>query len=119
MIEQSFKIISLHTLHFHHHLRVHTHIKLKLGTGEGLIKAHLCTNFGSNLINIYRVMIDFFAQKMLKVCHAYRVNHWKELDETRYVGGVIIIGVPFCSLKGIQKRLWKHDTKPNRCQIMQ
>ena len=28
--------------------------------------------------------------------HAYRINHWKELDETWHVGAVTIIGVPFC-----------------------
>jgi len=49
-------------------------------------------------------MIDFLHKKRSKVCDAYRVNHWKELDETWHVGGVNIIGVPFCGLKGIQKK---------------
>jgi len=41
---------------------------------------------------------------MSKVCNVYRVNQQKELDETWHVGGVIIIGVPFCSLKRIRKK---------------
>ena len=91
---------------------MHTPIKLKLGTCEGLIKAHLCANFGWNLINIY----GFLCTKRSKVCNAYRVNHWKELDETWHVGRATIIGVPFGGLKGILKRSRRYDTKPNRCQ---
>jgi len=49
-------------------------------------------------------MIDFSCEKRLKVCYAYRVNHWKELVETWNVDGVTIIGVPCCSLKGIGKK---------------
>jgi len=49
-------------------------------------------------------MIDFSCKKRLKVCHTYRVNCRKELDETWHVGGVIIVGVPFCDLKGIRKK---------------
>jgi len=60
-------------------------------------------------------MIDYSCKERLKVCHAYRVNHWKELDEAWHVGGVIIVGVHFCGLKGIQKRPQRYDTKPNRC----
>ena len=83
---------------------MHTPIMLKLGTCEELIKVHLCTNFGWNPIKIYGVVIDFLHKRRLKVCYAYRVNHWKELDETRHVGGVTIVGVPFCGLKGIGKK---------------
>jgi len=39
------------------------------------------------------------------------------LDETWHVGGVIIVGVPLCGLKGIRKKTKRYDTKPNRCQI--
>jgi len=88
MSEQSFKIISLyfslsfHTLHiFNHNLGIYTPTQLKLGTRKGLIKAHVHTNFGWNPIML-RSYDRFFAEKRLKVCHAYRVNHWKELDET-------------------------------------
>ena len=108
MREQNFKIISLsfHTLCiFNYNLRMHTPIKLKLGTCKGLIKAHLCTNFGWNPIKIYGVMINFLRKKRLKSCHAYRINHWKELDETLHVGGVTVVGVPFCGLKGIRKKI--------------
>jgi len=55
---------------------------------------HLCTNFGWNQITIYGVMIDFHVKKV-KVCHAYRINHWNKLDETWHVDGVTIVGVPF------------------------
>jgi len=78
-----------------------------VGTRKGLIKTHLHTNFGWNLIKIYGVMIDFLCKKRSKVCHAYRVNHWKELDETWHISGVTIIGVPFCGLKGIVKKTTK------------
>jgi len=49
-------------------------------------------------------MIDFSHKKRSKVCHADRVNRWKELDETWHVGGVIIVEVPFYGLKGIQEK---------------
>jgi len=98
-----FFLLSFCTLHiFEHNLRMPTPIKLKLGIHKGLIKAHFCTNFGWNPI---RVMIDFSHKKRSKVCHAYRVNHWKELE---YVGGVNIVGVSFCGFKG--------NTKSNQCQ---
>jgi len=48
---------------FNHNLRTHTPIKLKLGTRKGLIKVHLRTNFGWNLITICVVMIDFLLKK--------------------------------------------------------
>ena len=64
----------------------------------------------------YLPMINFLHEKRSKICHAYRVNYWKKLDETWHVGGVTIIEVPFCGLKGIHKRPWRYDTKPNRCQ---
>ena len=44
-------------------------------------------------------MIDFSCENRLKVWHAYKVNHWKELDETWHVNGVTIVGVPFCGRK--------------------
>jgi len=74
---------------------MHTPIELKLGAQKGLIKAHLCTNFGWNPIRIYGVMIDFLCEKG----HAYRINHCKELDETCYVDGVTIVGVLFLWFK--------------------
>ena len=40
---------------------MHTQIKLKFGAHKGLIKAHLCTNFGWNPMTIYGVMTNFFA----------------------------------------------------------
>ena len=91
-------------------------IKLKHGTRKRLIKALLCTNFGWNPITTYGVMINFSCIKRLKVCHAYRVSHWKELDEIWHASGVTILGVPFCGLKGIRKRPRRYDTKPIQCQ---
>jgi len=49
-------------------------------------------------------MINFSCKKRSKVCHAYRVHHQKELVETWHVDGVIIMGVPFCGLKGIGEK---------------
>ena len=87
--------LSFHTLRiFDHNLQMHIPITLKLGTREGLIKAHLRTNFGWNPIKIYGVMIYFSCRKRSKVCDAYRVNHWEELDETWHVGGVTTKGTP-------------------------
>jgi len=59
-------------------------------------------------------MIDFSYKNRSKVCHAYRVNRWKELVETWHVDGVIIVGVPFCGIGG--KRPQRYDTKPNQNQ---
>jgi len=83
---------------------MHTPIKLKLDTHKGLLKVHLHINLDWNPIKIYGVMIDFLCKRRLKVCHAYRVNRWKELVETWHVGGVTIVGVPFCGFKGIRKK---------------
>jgi len=99
---------------FQHNLRTHTPIKLKLGTREGLFKAHICTNFSWNLIKMYGVMSDYLRKKRSKVCHAYTINHWKELDETWHVGEVTIVGVPFVVWKESGKKtteIW-HKTQP-------
>ena len=84
--EQNFEIISscffffiLHTSIFAHKMQMHTLIELKLDTHRGLIKAHLRTNFGWNPIKTYGVMIDFSRKRRSKICHAYRVNRWKNL----------------------------------------
>jgi len=50
------------------------------------------------------------------VYHAYKISHWKKLDETWYVDGVTIIGVPFCGLKGIWKKTTDMTQNPTRCQ---
>ena len=77
-------------------------IGLKFGTLKGLIKADLCTNFGRNPMNIHGVMTDYLRKIRSKVCHAYRVNSFKESVENCYVDGETIVGVPFCGLKGIE-----------------
>jgi len=55
-------------------------------------------------------MIKFSRKKRLKVCHAYRVNRWKELVETLHVDGLIIVGVPFVILNESGKRPQRYDT---------
>ena len=45
-------------------MQTHTPIKLKLGTHKGLIKVHPRTNFGWNLIKIYRVIINLSHKKV-------------------------------------------------------
>ena len=57
-------------------MRTHTLIKLKLCTHKALIKAYFHTNFGQNLMKIYR-FIDFSCKKVeglsrlerLKACY--------------------------------------------------
>ena len=46
--QNNFFIFSSYFAHciFDHKMRTDTPIKQKLGTHKGLIKAHLCTNFG-------------------------------------------------------------------------
>jgi len=51
-------LLHMHTLE----TRMHTRIQLNFGTYKGLIKAHLCTNFGWNLVKIYRGMTDFLCK---------------------------------------------------------
>ena len=52
LFSSSFRILHI----FDHNLRMRTPIQLKLVACKGLIKAHLCINFGWNLIRIYGVM---------------------------------------------------------------
>ena len=62
--EQIFSL-SFHSLCiFDRDLRMHTLIKLKFSAHEGLIKSHLCTNFGWNPMKIYGVMVDFTEKKV-------------------------------------------------------
>ena len=84
-----------------HKTRMHARIGLKFGTLNGLIKADLCTNFGRNPMNIHGVITDYLRRIRSKVCHAYRVNSFKESVKNCYVDGATIVGVPFCGLKGI------------------
>ena len=77
-------------------------IGLKFGTLKGLIKANLSTKFGRTPMNIHGVMTDYLRKIRSKVCHAHRVNRWKEYPDNCYVDGITIVGVPFCGLKGIQ-----------------
>ena len=73
-------------------------MKLKLGTRKELIKAHLRTNFGWNLIKIYGVMIDFSPKKVEglsclqgKPCRWFERNPEKEhRDMTQNPTGVKI-----------------------------
>jgi len=99
----------------------HTLIELKLDTHKGLIKAYLCTNFVWYPIKIYGVMIDFSLKIRLKrSVMPTKVNCWKESDETWHVGGVAIVGVPFCDLKGIRKKDHGDMTRnPISVKIMQ
>ena len=84
-----------------HKTRIRPRIGLKFGTLKGLIKADLCINCGRNPMNIHGVMTDYLRKIRSKVCHAYRVNSFEESVENCYVDGATIVGVPFCSLKGI------------------
>ena len=111
MSEQNFEIISSFSFCtlciFGYDLRMPTPIQVKLSTHKGLYKAQLHTNFGSNPIKMYIVMINFFVQKRSKIYHAYMVNWGMELDKTWHVSGVTIVRVPFCGLK----RIWEKITE--------
>ena len=77
-------------------------IALKFGTQKGSPKAHPSIKFGPNPMNGSGVMIDYLRKTRSICCHAYRVNRCIESVENCYVGGVIIVGVPFGGLKGIK-----------------
>ena len=74
---------------------MHTLITLKLATHKKFSKVHFCKSFDWNPINIYGVMTTFSSKISQRSCHAYKVNHWKELDENWHVDGVTIVGVLF------------------------
>ena len=78
-----------------------TRIWLKFGTLKGLIKADLHTNVSRDPMHIHGVVTDYLRKIRSKICHAYRVNALEESVENLYVDGAIIVGVPFCGLKGI------------------
>jgi len=74
------------------------------------ISVQILTGIRSRFTELWSI----FRVKRSKVCYANRVNHWKELNETWYVGGVTIVGGPFCGLKGIRIKtteIW-HKTQP-------
>jgi len=97
---------------------MHTLIELKFGTYKGLIKLHLCTNFGWYPIRIYEVMTDFSHKRKSKVCHANKVNYWKELVETSLIYGIIIIGVPFWFERNEEKDHGNMTQKQTGVKIM-
>jgi len=47
--------------------------------------------------------------------HFHKSRSALKLDDTWHVGGVTIVGVSFCDLKGVRKRPQRYDTKPNQC----
>jgi len=51
----------------------------------------------------YEAMINFCVKRS-RVCHAYRINHSIEFVETWHVDAVTIVRMPFCGLKGIEKK---------------
>jgi len=82
-------------------LQTHTPIELKLNSHKGLIKVHLCANFGWNLIKIYRAMIDFSCKKV----KGLSCLQGKPLEGIGWIiDGVTIVGVHFCGLKRIKKK---------------
>ena len=77
-------------------------ITLKFGTQKGSPKANPSITFGANPINGSGVMTDYSHKTRSICCHAYWVNRFMERVENCYVHGVIIVGVPFGGLKGIE-----------------
>jgi len=67
----SFFFFISHTCIFGYKTWMHILIELTLGSHKELIKAHLYTNFGWNLIRIHRDLWRIFRSK---VCHTNRVS---------------------------------------------
>jgi len=70
-------------------------IWLKFGTCIGGSKGEPSVHFGVNLIDIEGVISDFTHKSKSNFCQAYRINHFKEQAENRYVARLNIRGVPF------------------------
>ena len=70
-------------------------IWLKFGTCIGGPKANTKINFRIYLIKIQGVISDFMHKVKSNLCHAYRVNRFKEQAETWYAARLNIRGVPF------------------------
>jgi len=85
-----------------HNLCVHASILLKFGTRIGGLKANTSIDFWINLINIEGVISDFMHKSKSNFCRAYRVKHFKEQAENRYVARLNIRGVPFGGYKSIE-----------------
>ena len=88
-----------------HKKQTRTLIALKFGTQKGSPKSNPCIKFGANPINGSGVMTDYSSKTRSICCHAYRVNYSMEWIENCYLDGVTIVGVPFGSLKGIEKKI--------------
>ena len=70
-------------------------IWVKFGTRIGGLKVNTSIKFGINLINIQGIISDFMHKVKSNFCQAYRINHFKEQAENRYVARLNIRGVPF------------------------
>ena len=59
-------------------------------------------------------MIDFFCIKKVEGLSRLQGKPMERMDETWYVGGVVIVGVYFSDLKGMQKKTTAmlHKTQP-------
>ena len=97
---------------FAHKMRTHTPIKLIYI--KGLLK-HISVPILDKDLQSYD---QFLHKRRLKVCHAYRVNCWKELVETWHVDGVTIVGVPFCGFKDSENDHGDIMQNPTSVKIM-
>ena len=87
---------------------MHTVIKLKLGTHKRLLKLNRSTNFGANLMEIYRVIINYLHKTKLLFCHAYRVNPASRNE--------LKLGMYHHRSAFLLFEMKRYDTKPNVCQ---
>ena len=78
----------------HHNSCVRASILLKFGTRIGGLKANTSIDFWVTLINVEGVISDFTHKLKSNFCQAYRVNHFEEQAENRYIARLNIRGVP-------------------------
>ena len=81
-----------------YNLRMHASIRLKFSTPIGGLNTNNSIKFGINPINIRGgVTSDFTHLTKSNFCQAYKLNHFEEQAENRYVARLNIRGVPFGS----------------------
>jgi len=90
-----FFFVILHTLQNRYNSCMRASVWLKFGTRIGGLKANASIDFGVNLIKTEGVISNFTHTSKSNFCQAYRVKHFKEQAENRYVTRLNIRGVPF------------------------
>ena len=96
-----FFFIFLHTWKKCCNSQTRSAIQLKFGTIVGCPKAIISINFGENLYKILSCNRSLRKTRTI-FRHAYRVKHWLDQPENRFVARFNIRGVPFGSYKWME-----------------